>query len=50
MSIVSPSVNKVDLVDQFKELSKTIRKDGILAIEQQVAEMEDPLDVYKRQM
>ena len=38
MSIVSPSVNKVDLVDQFKELSKTIRKDGILAIEQQVAE------------
>jgi len=42
MSIVSPSVNKVDLVDQFKELSKTIRKDGILAIEQQVSEMEDP--------
>ena len=42
MSIVSPSVNKVDLVDQFKELSKIIRKDGILAIEQQVAEMEDP--------
>ena len=37
MSIVSPSVNKVDLVDQFKELSKIIRKDGILAIEQQVA-------------
>ena len=42
MSIVSPSVNKVDLVDQFKELSKTIRKDGILAIEQQVAEIEEP--------
>ena len=42
MSIVSVNVNKVDLVDQFKELSKTIRKDGILAIEQQVAEMEDP--------
>lgn len=31
MSIVSANVNKVDLVDQFKELSKIIRKDGILA-------------------
>ena len=31
MSIVSVNVNKVDLVDQFKELSKIIRKDGILA-------------------
>ena len=35
MTIVSVNVNKVDLVDQFKELSKIIRKDGILAIEQQ---------------
>ena len=39
ISIVSP---KVDLVDQFKELSKIIRKDGMLAIEQQISEMEDP--------
>ncbi len=42
LSIVSANVNKVDLVDQFKELSKIIRKDGILAIEEQISEMEDP--------
>ena len=41
ISIKAVNINKVELVDQFKELSKIIRKDGILAIEQEVSQMED---------
>ncbi|WP_373600038.1 motility protein A [Paraclostridium bifermentans] len=35
------NINKVDLVDQFKELSRKVRKDGPLAVEQEVSEIED---------
>lgn len=38
----SNNIYKVDLVDQFKEISRIVRKDGVLAIEQDVSEMEDP--------
>ena len=41
MSIKGVNANKLELIEQFKELSKMIRKDGILAIEQQVSQMED---------
>lgn len=39
--IRSGNVNKVDLVDQFKELARKVRKDGPLAVEQEVSEIED---------
>lgn len=39
--IKSGNVNKVDLVDQFKELARKVRKDGPLAVEQEVSEIED---------
>ncbi|MGL5756430.1 MAG: motility protein A [Paraclostridium sp.] len=35
------NVNKVDLVDQFKELARKVRKDGPLSVEQEVSEIED---------
>ena len=41
MSMKGVNDNKLELIEQFKELSKTIRKDGILAIEQQVSQMEE---------
>lgn len=41
MSFTSSNVYKEDLVDQFKEISRKIRKDGALAIEDDVAEIED---------
>ena len=37
----SGNVNKVDLVDQFKELARKVRKDGPLAVEQEVSQIED---------
>ncbi|CEN25034.1 chemotaxis MotA protein [[Clostridium] sordellii] len=37
----SGNINKVDLVDQFKELARKVRKDGPLAVEQEVAQIED---------
>ncbi|GAA0708993.1 motility protein A [Paraclostridium ghonii] len=37
----SGNVNKVDLVDQFKEIARKVRKDGPLAIEKEVSEIED---------
>lgn len=37
----SGNINKVDLVDQFKELARKVRKDGPLAVEQEVSEIED---------
>lgn len=37
----SNNIYKMDLVDQFKEISRTVRKDGVLAIEEAVSEMED---------
>jgi chemotaxis protein MotA len=40
-SIQSMNINKIDLVGQFKELSRIIKKDGVLAIEQEVSQMED---------
>lgn len=33
--------NKVDLVSQFKELSRKVRKDGLLSIEDDVEEIEN---------
>lgn len=42
ISITSNNIYKMDLVDQFKEISRIVRKDGLLAIEQDVSEMEDP--------
>lgn len=41
MSFTSHNIYKVDLVDQFKELSRKVRKDGVLSIEQEVTEIED---------
>ena len=41
MSMKGVNDNKLELIEQFKELSKMIRKDGILAIEQQVSQMEE---------
>lgn len=41
MSFTSHNIYKVDLVDQFKELSRKVRKDGVLSIEQEVTEVED---------
>ena len=40
-SIRSGNINKIDLVDQFKELARKVRKDGPLAVEQEVSEIED---------
>ena len=37
----SGNINRVDLVDQFKELARKVRKDGPLAVEQEVSEIED---------
>ncbi|WP_195937905.1 motility protein A [Romboutsia sp. 1001713B170131_170501_G6] len=37
----SNNLYKMDLVDQFKEISKKIRKDGVLAIEEEVSQIED---------
>ena len=37
----SGNINKVDLVDLFKELARKVRKDGPLAVEQEVSEIED---------
>lgn len=37
----SGNVNKVDLVDQFKELARKVRKDGPLAVEKEVSQIED---------
>lgn len=39
--MTSNNTYKMDLVDQFIELSRKVRKDGILAIEGDVAEIED---------
>lgn len=41
ISFTSNNIYKIDLVDQFKEISRIIRKDGVLAIEDNVAEIED---------
>lgn len=41
IAMTSNNVNKVDLIGQLKELSRIIKKDGVLAVEQNVAEMED---------
>lgn len=41
MSFISHNIYKVDLVDQFKELSRKVRKDGVLSIEDEVSEIED---------
>lgn len=41
ITITSNNINKIDLVSQFKELARIIKKDGVLAIEQEVSEMED---------
>lgn len=35
------SVSKVDLIDQFKELSRKARKEGLLSIENEVSQIED---------
>lgn len=37
----SNNIYKIDLIDQFKELSRKIRKDGVLSIEDDVAQIED---------
>lgn len=42
ISLTTTNIYKIDLVDQFKEISRTVRKDGVLAIESDVEEMEDP--------
>ena len=41
MSFISNNIYKIDLVDQFKEISRKVRKSGVLAIEDDVAEIED---------
>lgn len=41
ISFTSNNLYKIDLVDQFKEISKKIRKDGVLAIEEEVTQIED---------
>lgn len=41
ISFTSNNIYKMDLIDQFKEISRKARKDGILAIEQEVSEIED---------
>jgi len=41
MSFISNNIYKMDLVDQFKETSRKVRKDGVLSIEDDVAEIED---------
>ncbi|WP_042275347.1 motility protein A [[Clostridium] dakarense] len=40
-SFTSHNIYKIDLVDQFKELSRKVRKDGVLSIEEAVGEIED---------
>lgn len=40
-SFTSHNIYKIDLVDQFKELSRKVRKDGVLSIESEVNEIED---------
>lgn len=42
VSLTSSNVYKADLVNQFKEISRTARKDGVLALEQQVDNIEHP--------
>ena len=41
ISMQSNGTNKVDLVSQFKELSRKVRKDGVLSIEDDVQEIEN---------
>lgn len=41
ISFISNNIYKIDLVDQFKEISRKVRKDGVLSIEDDVAEIED---------
>lgn len=41
ISFTSNNIYKIDLVDQFKEISRVVRKDGVLAIEENVSEIED---------
>jgi len=41
MSFTSNNIYKMDLVDQFKEISRKVRKDGVLSIEEDVAEIEE---------
>ncbi|MDK2562672.1 motility protein A [Romboutsia sedimentorum] len=41
LSFTSSNIYKMDLVDQFKELSRKVRKDGVLTIEDEVSEIED---------
>lgn len=41
VSLTSNNIYKLDLVDQFKELSRKARRDGILSIEEDVSEIED---------
>ena len=41
MSFTSNNIYKMDLVDQFKEISRKVRKDGVLSIEDDVAEIEE---------
>lgn len=41
ISFTSNNIYKIDLVDQFKELSRKVRKDGVLSIEESVSEIED---------
>ena len=35
------NISKVDLIDQFKELSRKARKEGLLSIEEKVSQIED---------
>lgn len=41
ISFTSNNIYKIDLVDQFKEISRKVRKDGLLSIEEEVTEIED---------
>lgn len=41
ISFTSNNIYKMDLIDQFKEISRKVRKDGVLSIEQEVSEIED---------
>lgn len=41
ISFTSSNVYKIDLIDQFKEISRRIRKDGALSLEDYAAEIED---------
>ncbi|MGL6105056.1 motility protein A [Romboutsia sp.] len=41
ISMTSSNIYKTDLIDQFKEISRRIRKDGALSLEDYVSEIED---------